>query len=87
MQPAKVKAGAYCSLEISTVKNQITYYKHIPCVYYIKDYLSSVFACRQLLISSMVDSVSSLSEWNHLNGSPNDTARMYNWLYETKFLA
>lgn len=48
----------------------------------------SVFKGRRPdLISSMVDSVSSVSEWNRLNVSPDDTARMYNWLYETKFLA
>lgn len=27
------------------------------------------------------------SEWNCLNVSPDDTVRMYYWLYETKFLA
>lgn len=75
--------------------------KHRPCVYYIKDYIILTFMCyflaqimcgsvlkgRRSLIPSMVNSVSSLSGWKRLNVSPDDTVRMYNWRYETKFLA
>lgn len=74
------------------MKNPITAISVVClCAYYIKVYTflydffvqimcGSVFRGRRPLIPS-------LSEWNRLNISPDDTVRMYYWLYETKFLA
>lgn len=62
------------------------------CFTFMYDFLvqimcGSVFEGSRPFISFTVDSVSSCSEWKRLNVSPDDTVRMYNWLYETKFLA